>query len=164
MEISPRCARLALDLAGVQPFAKTSPPAAQVVLKDALQAAGPHHVAGTIAAEVDSPRCGVPEGPTLYVVGPDVVAHRSQDVIGHAMNLQHRQDTINLLASGTTGWSVNDEEIGKVRSWAAAQDWVLTPADAFKKGHHSFLTKLPGTSKLKSRALKALRKAEGRTP
>lgn len=94
---------------------------------------------------------------------PRVTSHE----IGHAMSLGHRQDTINLLASGTTGWSVNDEEIGKVRAWAAAQKWALTPADALKKGHHAFLAALPGTSKIKTRAIKALNgrpKAQGQRP
>ena len=46
---------------------------------------------------------------------PRVTSHE----IGHAMGLAHRQDTINLLASGTTGWSLNDEEVAKARAWAA---------------------------------------------
>ena len=89
---------------------------------------------------------------------PRVTSHE----IGHAMGLQHRQDTINLLASGTTGWSVNDEEISKVRSWAAAQKWVLSPTDALENGQHEFLATLPGTSKIKTRAKKALEKQGSR--
>jgi hypothetical protein len=79
---------------------------------------------------------------------PRVTSHE----IGHAMGLPHRQNTINLLASGTTGWSVNDEEIDAVRGWAAKQDWILTPPAAFEKGLHATLAAIPGESPLKEKA------------
>ena len=85
---------------------------------------------------------------------PRVTSHE----IGHAMGLPHRQDTINLMASGTTGWSVNDAEIDVVRGWAAKQDWILTPAAALDKGLHSILAALPGESPIKDKAHAALEK------
>lgn len=84
---------------------------------------------------------------------PRVTSHE----IGHAMGLPHRQDTINLMASGTTGWSVNDAEIDAVRGWAAKQDWVLKPAAAVEK-HAELLLSLPGDSDVKEKARAALKK------
>lgn len=85
---------------------------------------------------------------------PRVSSHE----IGHAMGLAHRQDTINLMASGTTGWSVNDGEIDTVRAWALKQEWVLTPAAALEKGCHELLAGLPGESPLKDKAKAAAKK------
>ncbi len=79
---------------------------------------------------------------------PRVTSHE----IGHAMGLPHRQNTINLMASGTTGWSLNDEEIDAVRGWAAKQDWILTPPAAFEKGCYAILAAIPGESPLKDKA------------
>lgn len=79
---------------------------------------------------------------------PRVTSHE----IGHAMGLPHRQATINLMASGTTGWSVNDGEIDIVRAWASRQDWVLTPPSAFEKGCYEILAALPGESPIKAKA------------
>jgi hypothetical protein len=84
---------------------------------------------------------------------PRVSSHE----IGHAMGLPHRQNTINLMASGTTGWSVNDGEIETVRSWASTQDWVLAPPAAFEKGHYAILADLPGESPLKEKAREKLK-------
>jgi hypothetical protein len=86
---------------------------------------------------------------------PRVTSHE----IGHAMGLAHRQDTINLMASGTTGWSLNDPEIDATRAWAARQDWVLKPAAALEKGYAELLASLPGESDLKEKARAALRKS-----
>ncbi len=85
---------------------------------------------------------------------PRVTSHE----IGHAMGLPHRQDTINLMASGTTGWSIQDAEIDTVRSWAVKQDWVLSPAAALEKGHHAILAALPGESPIKDKARASLGK------
>jgi hypothetical protein len=79
---------------------------------------------------------------------PRVSSHE----IGHAMGLPHRQNTINLMASGTTGWSVNDDEIDTVRAWALKQDWVLAPPAALEKGYHELLAILPGESAVKEKA------------
>ena len=45
---------------------------------------------------------------------PRVTSHE----IGHALSLNHRQDTTNLMASGTTGFSLNDAEIKAAREKA----------------------------------------------
>ncbi len=45
---------------------------------------------------------------------PRVTSHE----IGHALTLSHRQDTTNLMASGTTGFSLNDAEIHAAREKA----------------------------------------------
>jgi hypothetical protein len=79
---------------------------------------------------------------------PRVTSHE----IGHALGLPHRQDTINLMASGTTGWSLGDEEIEAARRWCANRDWVLTPQRALDAGHAALLATLPGESPLKDRA------------
>jgi hypothetical protein len=85
---------------------------------------------------------------------PRVTSHE----LGHAMGgLSHREDSINLMASGTTGWSINDAEIEKVRGWAARQDWVLSPAAAFDAKFYEILTLLPGESALKERARRELK-------
>jgi len=86
---------------------------------------------------------------------PRVSSHE----IGHAMGLPHRQDTINLMASGTTGWSINDGEIDTVRAWATKQDWVLKPESAFDRGYAELLASLPGDSDLKEKARVAVQKA-----
>ncbi|HVE39210.1 MAG TPA: matrixin family metalloprotease [Planctomycetota bacterium] len=86
---------------------------------------------------------------------PRVTSHE----IGHALGLPHRQNTINLMASGTTGWSVSDPEIETVRSWASTQEWILSPAAAFDKGHYEILAALPGESPLKEKAVEKLRVA-----
>lgn len=84
---------------------------------------------------------------------PRVSSHE----IGHAMGLPHRQNTINLMASGTTGWSVNDAEIDAVRGWASTQDWILAPPAAFEKGHVAVLAEIPGDSPLKEKAREKLK-------
>jgi len=51
---------------------------------------------------------------------PRVTSHE----LGHAFGLPHRQDTTNLMASGTTGIGLNDEEIQHVRERAKRFDWI----------------------------------------
>jgi len=48
---------------------------------------------------------------------PRVTSHE----IGHALGLAHRQDTTNLMASGTTGFSLNETEIATARAKALAR-------------------------------------------
>jgi hypothetical protein len=84
---------------------------------------------------------------------PRVSSHE----IGHAFGLAHRQNTINLMASGTTGWSVNDDEIDTVRGWASGQDWILKPPAAFEKGLFAVLAEIPGDSPLKAKAREKLK-------
>jgi hypothetical protein len=62
---------------------------------------------------------------------PRVTSHE----IGHALSLPHRQDTTNLMASGTTGTLLNDAEIQQTREaskkfpWIKAAGVVLKQAD-----------------------------------
>lgn len=57
---------------------------------------------------------------------PRVSAHE----IGHALDLPHRQDVFNLMASGTTGTSLNEAEIRTARKAAGRFTWCLKPAAA----------------------------------
>ncbi|SMF81983.1 matrixin family metalloprotease [Pseudobacteriovorax antillogorgiicola] len=41
--------------------------------------------------------------------------------IGHQLGLPHRQDTTNLMASGTSGWTLNENEIQTMRTTAVQQ-------------------------------------------
>ena len=59
---------------------------------------------------------------------PRVSAHE----LGHGMGLPHRQDTTNLMASGTTGTSLNAAEIEIVRQTLGRLTWVETPEACHK--------------------------------
>lgn len=48
---------------------------------------------------------------------PRVTAHE----IGHLLGLQHRQEVLNLMASGNTGYTLNAAEIATARSHAEAR-------------------------------------------
>ena len=76
---------------------------------------------------------------------PRVTAHE----IGHAFTLRHRQAGSNLLASGTTGWTLNEAEIKQARTAAKRMKWIrpapeiLKQADAlFEKGDKKAAAKL----------------------
>jgi hypothetical protein len=56
---------------------------------------------------------------------PRVTAHE----IGHALTLRHRQDTFNLLASGTTGTTLNQAEVSDARAGAAKLGWSKSPKE-----------------------------------
>lgn len=56
---------------------------------------------------------------------PRVTAHE----LGHALGLPHRQDRTNLLASGTTGTSLNASEIETARAKARTTEGSRTPTD-----------------------------------
>jgi hypothetical protein len=56
---------------------------------------------------------------------PRVSAHE----LGHALGLPHRQDRLNLLASGTTGTGLSAAEIERARERAATRRGVLKFAD-----------------------------------
>jgi len=60
---------------------------------------------------------------------PRVTAHE----IGHALGLDHRQDTFNLMASGTSGTSLNEAEIATSRAVAEKLEWKVTPATALQR-------------------------------
>lgn len=64
----------------------------------------------------------VPEG--LDEPLPRVTSHE----IGHALGLSHRQDTTNLMQSGTTGFSLNAEEIATAR--AKGQEYLAKHCSA----------------------------------
>ncbi len=55
---------------------------------------------------------------------PRVIAHE----LGHALSLLHRQKYSNLMASGTTGSSLNSAEIQQARFAAARYDWIQSAA------------------------------------
>ena len=59
---------------------------------------------------------------------PRVSSHE----LGHALNLPHRQNVTNLMASGTTGTWFNDEEIQIARAAAKKFNWI-EPARAVLK-------------------------------
>lgn len=56
---------------------------------------------------------------------PRVTSHE----IGHALGLKHRQDTVNLMASGTTGFSLNDAEIAIARDCAEKRLGMKKPSE-----------------------------------
>ncbi len=57
---------------------------------------------------------------------PRVTSHE----LGHALGLPHRQATTNLMASGTTGTRLNEEEIATARDKAKGMKGVLTLPEA----------------------------------
>jgi len=98
---------------------------------------------------------------------PRVTAHE----IGHGLGLQHRQDTTNLLASGTTGTLLNKAEVELARMTAQTFDWVHSSTQvtaqaeaAWERGKRAEARKLyeplalvPGESPLKQRAMERLK-------
>ncbi len=102
---------------------------------------------------------------------PRVTAHE----LGHAMGLRHRQAWTNLMASGTTGTSLNEEEVQKVRHtveslpWAEAAPAFLEEGDhlaaeghkAEAAGRYRALLELPGDSALKQKAQRGLEGVRG---
>lgn len=60
---------------------------------------------------------------------PRVTAHE----IGHALGLDHRQDTFNLMASGTTGFTLNEAEVATARHAAEGFPFHRKPAETLAK-------------------------------
>ena len=59
---------------------------------------------------------------------PRVSAHE----LGHGLSLPHRQDTTNLLASGTTGTLLNQDEVQKTRHRAVQITGTMTVEECKK--------------------------------
>ena len=65
---------------------------------------------------------------------PRVSSHE----LGHAFTLPHRQDTTNLMASGTTGTWLNGEEIEPVRTAAQRLSWIEGAPGLMEKANALF--------------------------
>lgn len=88
---------------------------------------------------------------------PRVSAHE----LGHGMGLPHRQDTTNLMASGTTGTSLNEAEIEIVRQTVSKLKWVETPESCRKIANSLLASGQKEEALSRYRALLALPGAEG---
>ena len=64
---------------------------------------------------------------------PRVTSHE----LGHAFTLPHRQDTTNLMASGTTGTLLNEAEIRQTREAARKFSWIESAPAALKRADKS---------------------------
>ena len=65
---------------------------------------------------------------------PRVTAHE----LGHAFTLRHRQAGTNLLASGTTGWTLNNAEIKQARAAAKKLKWIRPASEILKEADALF--------------------------
>ncbi len=65
---------------------------------------------------------------------PRVTSHE----LGHAFGLQHRQNTTNLMASGTTGTRLNEAEISSTREVARKFDWIQSAPALMEKADALF--------------------------
>ena len=65
---------------------------------------------------------------------PRVTSHE----LGHAFSLSHRQDNTNLMASGTTGTRLNEEEISQAREAARKFNWIQAAPDLMEKADALF--------------------------
>ncbi len=84
--------------------------------------------AGEIIVVKDTARLRPVEG-GLDEPLPRVTSHE----IGHALSLAHRQDTTNLMASGTTGFSLNEAEIRAAREQAKTLRNAKPPGNPQKR-------------------------------
>lgn len=104
---------------------------------------------------------------------PRVTSHE----VGHALGLPHRQNRTNLMASGTTGTSLNDAEIATVRGTCEKTPWIVTASalldaadvlvkqrkQAEARARFQAVAGLPGDSPMKARAAKSLAAIGGLT-
>lgn len=65
---------------------------------------------------------------------PRVTSHE----LGHAFTLPHRQNNTNLMASGTTGTWLNEEEIDQARKAARSLNWIVAAPDMMKQAEALF--------------------------
>ncbi len=65
---------------------------------------------------------------------PRVTSHE----LGHAFGLQHRQNTTNLMASGTTGTWLNVSEINQAREVAKRFEWIEVAQKVMKRADQLF--------------------------
>jgi len=65
---------------------------------------------------------------------PRVTSHE----LGHAFGLGHRQNTTNLMASGTTGTWLSEEEIRVAREAAGKLEWIHHAPDVMKNANALF--------------------------
>ncbi len=64
---------------------------------------------------------------------PRVTAHE----LGHSLGLPHRQDLTNLLASGTTGTTLNEAEVDRAREKARSMPGSIPVPDLRKKAEEA---------------------------
>lgn len=65
---------------------------------------------------------------------PRVSSHE----LGHALSLPHRQATTNLMASGTTGTRLNQQEVEQARKAAQRFEWIQTAPDILKRANELY--------------------------
>ena len=88
---------------------------------------------------------------------PRVSSHE----LGHALGLPHRQNTTNLMASGTTGTWLSSEEISQSRETAQSFDWIKRASDLMENANAAFsANKRPEAATLYSRLATIPLKAE----
>jgi hypothetical protein len=65
---------------------------------------------------------------------PRVSSHE----LGHALGLDHRQNTTNLMASGTTGFWLDDSEIKQAKQTAAELKWIESAPAMLKRADDQY--------------------------
>ena len=65
---------------------------------------------------------------------PRVTSHE----LGHALTLKHRQNVTNLLASGTSGWTFNEQEIKQARNAANKTQWIQSAVSILNRADLAF--------------------------
>ena len=89
---------------------------------------------------------------------PRVTSHE----LGHALSLPHRQDTTNLMASGTTGTLLNDAEIQRTRDATRKFPWIESASAMLKRADESLAAGCADEARAIYRALAALPDAPAR--